>query len=251
MPQQFKNPANPAVHERTTGRRRSGTTRTARWTCSSAGVGTGGTITGAGRLPEGQERLHQDDRRRTPRFPKSSVGCAPGRASSSGHRRGLRPRSPRNRHHRRNCGHLRGRVPRVESQGLPGRGHPPGTRSGAIVAAAVQVAKRAENDGKRVVAVIPSSSERYLSTSMYANIDAQSDEVPVGGLIRADVRSSGPPEVRTRPRQCLSRTAGMLVGSAWSFPGVPRRPLSMGNRESNACFVKNRIPARSSPKWSP
>jgi cysteine synthase len=57
-------------------------------------------------------------------------------------------------------------------------GIPIGISSGGIIAAAVRVAQRAENDGKMIVVVVPSSSERYLSTWIYANIDAKSDEVP-------------------------------------------------------------------------
>jgi cysteine synthase A len=56
-------------------------------------------------------------------------------------------------------------------------GIPVGVSSGAIIWAALQVAKRPENKGKTIVAVIPSSSERYLSTWLFADINTDTDDV--------------------------------------------------------------------------
>src|SRR5471030_2787281 len=56
-------------------------------------------------------------------------------------------------------------------------GIPVGVSSGAIIWAALQVAKRAENKGKTIVAVVPSSSERYLSTWLFADINVDSDDI--------------------------------------------------------------------------
>jgi cysteine synthase A len=56
-------------------------------------------------------------------------------------------------------------------------GIPIGVSSGAAVWAALQVAKRPENKGKTIVAIVPSSSERYLSTWLFTNIGTESDDI--------------------------------------------------------------------------
>ena len=56
-------------------------------------------------------------------------------------------------------------------------GIPVGISSGAAIWAAIQLAKQPENKGKQIVAIIASSSERYLSTWLFADINAESDSV--------------------------------------------------------------------------
>ena len=56
-------------------------------------------------------------------------------------------------------------------------GIPVGISSGAAIWAALQVAKRPENKGKTIVAIVPSSSERYLSTWLFADIGNESDDI--------------------------------------------------------------------------
>ena len=62
-------------------------------------------------------------------------------------------------------------------------GVPIGISSGAAVWAALQLAKRPENAGKTIVVIIPSSSERYLSTWLFADINTDSDDI--SGLLTA------------------------------------------------------------------
>ena len=56
-------------------------------------------------------------------------------------------------------------------------GIPIGISSGAAVWAGLQLAKRPENKGKQIVVIVPSSSERYLSTWLFTDISAESDSV--------------------------------------------------------------------------
>jgi cysteine synthase A len=56
-------------------------------------------------------------------------------------------------------------------------GIPVGISSGAAIWAALQVAKRLENKGKTIVAIVPSSTERYLSTWLFADVDVNSDNI--------------------------------------------------------------------------
>ena len=62
-------------------------------------------------------------------------------------------------------------------------GIPIGISSGAATWAAIQLAKRPENKGKKIVVITPSSSERYLSTWLFADISAESDSI--ADLIKA------------------------------------------------------------------
>ena len=56
-------------------------------------------------------------------------------------------------------------------------GIPVGISSGAAAWAGLQLAQRPENKGKRIVVIIPSSSERYLSSWLFADIGVESDSV--------------------------------------------------------------------------
>jgi len=53
-----------------------------------------------------------------------------------------------------------------------------GISAGAIVEAAMQIAKREENKGKLIVCIIPSFGERYLSTALFAETYKECQEMP-------------------------------------------------------------------------
>lgn len=178
MPQQFMNPSNPAVHKRTTGPEIWSDTD-GKVDIVVCGVGTGGTITGAGQYLKGKKASVKMVAVE-PETSQVLAGKAPGKHRLQGIGAGFVPEVL----DREMVDEI---IPISEDESkewnhkvCQREGIPIGISSGAIVAAAVKIAKRPENDGKMVVAVIPSSSERYLSTWMYAAIDAKSDEIPVG-----------------------------------------------------------------------
>jgi cysteine synthase A len=169
MPQQFENPANPEIHRQTTAEEI--------WADTDgnvdvlvAGVGTGGTITGVA------EVLKQ----RNPEFKAFAVepadspvisGEAPGPHKIQGIGAGFIPKNL-------NVDILDGAVKVTndeafemarrlsDEEGIPG-----GISSGAAVAAALKVAARPDMKGKRIVVILPSMAERYMSTDLFKGIE--------------------------------------------------------------------------------
>ncbi|GAB1716148.1 MAG: cysteine synthase [Nitrobacter sp.] len=168
MPQQFKNLANPEVHRRTTAEEI--------WNDTGgnidyivAGVGTGGTITGIGQAL----KPRKPELRIVAVEPEESPVLSGGRHSPhkiQGIGAGFVPeildRS------------VIDEVVKVDSataletaralarnEGIPG-----GISSGAAVAAALAIGKRPESAGRTILAIIPSFSERYLSTALFEGI---------------------------------------------------------------------------------
>ena len=168
IPQQFENPANPAVHQKTTAEEI--------WIDTDgkvdiviSGVGTGGTLTGIGSVL----KARKPSVRMVAVEPEDSAvisGRAPGPHKIQGIGAGFIP------------GNLdvklidetvtignetafqtARRLARLE--GIPG-----GISSGAAVAAALEVGGRAMNEGKQIVVIIPSFAERYLSTALFEGL---------------------------------------------------------------------------------
>ncbi len=168
MPQQFHNPANPAIHARTTAE------EIWRDTGGSvdvlvAGVGTGGTITGAGeRLKELNPELYV-----VAVEPKSSPvlsGGRPGPHKIQGIGAGFVPEILRRE--------MIDEVIRVGNETAfsmaretaRAEGIPVGISSGAASAAALEVGARPEYAGKLVVVIVPSFAERYLTTALFEGL---------------------------------------------------------------------------------
>jgi cysteine synthase A len=171
MPQQFNNPANPEIHRKTTAEEIWRDTD-GKVDIFVGGVGTGGTITGVSEVI----------RERKPDF--KAIAVEPANSPVITQRKAGQDLQP-GKHTIQGIG--AGFIPNVlnvdviddvvqvkdedaaettramaESEGLMC-----GISSGAAAWAAIQVAKRPENEGKLLVVVLPDIGERYLSTALY------------------------------------------------------------------------------------
>jgi cysteine synthase A len=162
MPQQFKNTANPEVHRETTAREIWDDTE-GRVDILVSGVGTGGTITGVAEVI----KVRKPEFRCIAVEPKDSPvlsGGKPGSHKIQGIGAGFVPEVLRT--------DLIDEVIQVanEDAGIMARrlireeGLLVGISSGAATWAALQVAKRTENQGKLIVVILPDTAERYLTT---------------------------------------------------------------------------------------
>jgi cysteine synthase A len=171
MPQQFKNPANPEVHRKTTAEEIWRDTDGA-VDIFVSGVGTGGTITGVSEVLKS----------RKPSF--KSIAVEPVNSPVITQRKAGQPLQP-GKHTIQGIG--AGFIPDVLNvdviddvvtvadedametarQLAKQEGLMCGISSGAAAWAAIQVAKRPENAGKTIVVVLPDIGERYLSTKLY------------------------------------------------------------------------------------
>ncbi|MBD5146334.1 MAG: cysteine synthase A [Ruminococcus sp.] len=166
IPSQFTNPANPAVHEKTTG--------VEIWEDTDgkvdifvAGIGTGGTISGVGAYLKSKNPNVKVVAVEPKGSPVLSEGTA-GPHKIQGIGAGFVPETLNTK--------IYDEIITVENEDAfeTGRniarteGVLVGISSGAAVWAAVQLAKRPENKGKTIVALLPDTGERYLSTPMFA-----------------------------------------------------------------------------------
>ena len=179
MPQQFKNPANPEIHRKTTAEEIWRDTD-GKVDILVAGVGTGGTITGGGEVLKAHKPSLQGDRRRTGQQPGHHPGkskAAPGTSQAAvrhkiqGIGAGFIPDILNVEHHRRSRSGNGRRVFEMARRLAKEEGMLCGISCGAAAFAAVQVAKRPENAGKMIVVVLPDLGERYLSTPFIRRIN--------------------------------------------------------------------------------
>jgi cysteine synthase A len=173
--QQFANPANPAIHRKTTAEEIWNDTD-GKVDIVVAGIGTGGTITGVGevlkqRKPEVKIVAVEPDA-----SPVLSGGT-PGPHKLQGIGAGFVPAVLNTKVYDEVIRVKEADSAPVSKQVNQLDGIPIGISSGAITWAALQLAKRPENKGKVIVAVIPSSTERYLSTWLFADVNTESDSV--------------------------------------------------------------------------
>lgn len=173
--QQFSNPANPEIHEKTTGPEIWNDTD-GKVDVVIAGVGTGGTITGIGRYLKNTQgkavTMVAVEPKDSPVISQALAGeeIKPGPHKIQGIGAGFIPENLELS--------LLDRVIQITNEEafetardvMTKEGILAGISSGAAIAAAVKLAKEPEFANKEIVVILPSSGERYLSTPLFADI---------------------------------------------------------------------------------
>jgi cysteine synthase len=173
--QQFSNPANPAIHRKTTAEEIWRDTD-GKVDIVVSGIGTGGTITGVGEVLKARKPSVKMIAVEPDSSPVLSGG-QPGPHKLQGLGAGFIPAVLNTKIYDEvirvkdtDSGPISKQVNQLD-------GIPIGISSGAAVWAALQLAKRPENMGKQIVVIVPSSSERYLSSWLFADVGIESDSI--------------------------------------------------------------------------
>jgi cysteine synthase A len=173
--QQFANPANPEIHRKTTAEEI--------WRDTDgkvdfvvSGIGTGGTITGVGEVLKAKKPGVKIIAVEPDASPVLSGG-QPGPHKLQGIGAGFVPAVLNTKIYDEVIRVKEADSGPVSKQVNTLDGIPVGISSGAAVWAGIQLAKRPENKGKQIVVIIPSSSERYLSTWLFADVSAEADSI--------------------------------------------------------------------------
>ncbi|MEN6570760.1 MAG: cysteine synthase A [Anaerolineaceae bacterium] len=168
LPQQFKNPANPEVHRRTTAEEI--------WRDTDgmvdmvvAGVGTGGTITGIGEVLKSRKPSVKMVAVEPDASPVLSGGQK-GPHALQGLGAGFIPETLNTQIYDEVIRVTNEDAFKTARQMARSEGLLVGISSGAATWAALQLAHRPENKGRMIVVIIPSFGERYLSTALYADL---------------------------------------------------------------------------------
>ena len=169
MLQQFKNPANPEIHRRTTAEEILRDTD-GKVDILISGVGTGGTLTGVAEVIKAQNPGFKAIAVEPEDSPVLSGGM-PGPHKIQGIGAGFVPDILNTK--------LIDEVVRISNQRAfetsrkvaKLEGLPVGISSGAALAAALEVGARPENEGKLIVVILPSFAERYLSTALFEGLE--------------------------------------------------------------------------------
>lgn len=168
IPQQFKNPANPAIHRATTGEEIWRDTE-GQVDIFVAGVGTGGTITGVGEALKAKNPGIKVVAVEPHDSPVLSGG-KPGPHMLQGIGAGFVP-DTLNRAIIDEIIRVKNEEAFAASRKLAGtEGILVGISSGAALHAATEIAKRPESKGKNIVVLLPDTGERYLSTTLFQRV---------------------------------------------------------------------------------